>query len=447
MSRPRQTLETRRRRAEYAARRRESIQLAGDKAGAAVPAWLSRPAWIGGVRDWALSPNFATVCLSVRVSMTAATLVLIAVAWAESANHGDGRNAALTQHEIARRVRCSPRTVRRAWRVLEAGGWAVEIMRGHGSCTRAGVGNRASVWHLVSRRIDQSETAVPGDNVHLPPKAGVCLLPHVGINSPSAQGAPESNSVNEEHPQRALRATPRPLPVQRLAAELALTLGGLGRAHIGAICDAITGAGIDPGVWSASAITAALNADMRQRGWYWPDRVEKPGAFLAARLGRLKWREEVSPQSGGGAAAGLDERESSRRAAQLEEVDVRRARWEESLAADYAKFESITTAEQRMAMIGAVSSPDYRLAVIGASRKARRAHPGLDTATAIAVWLESIKTGPEAEPDLPAWLHALVAGDQCVTCLEVPGTVRVGVPIPAPVCDSCYVQVSVEVAA
>jgi hypothetical protein len=32
---------------------------------------------------------------------------------------------------------------------------------------------------------------------------------------------------------------------------------------------------------------AALNADMRETGWSWPNRIERPGPFLAARLRRL----------------------------------------------------------------------------------------------------------------------------------------------------------------
>ena len=40
---------------------------------------------------------------------------------------------------------------------------------------------------------------------------------------------------------------------------------------------ALTGAGIDPAVWSAADITGALEADMRARGWCWPDRIERRG--------------------------------------------------------------------------------------------------------------------------------------------------------------------------
>lgn len=64
---------------------------------------------------------------------------------------------------------------------------------------------------------------------------------------------------------------------------------GLDRAHIGAICDALTGAGINPAVWSARTVNDALNADMRARGTTWPDHIANPGGFLATRLPRLSW--------------------------------------------------------------------------------------------------------------------------------------------------------------
>ena len=75
---------------------------------------------------------------------------------------------------------------------------------------------------------------------------------------------------------------------------------------MGAICDALTGAGIDPAVWSAADITGALEADMRARGGCWPDRIERPGGFLASRLRRLEWRPEGPPKRGGVAAASPD---------------------------------------------------------------------------------------------------------------------------------------------
>lgn len=110
---------------------------------------------------------------------------------------------------------------------------------------------------------------------------------------------------------RPWRTVARPLALQRLAAALVSRTHGLDRGHIGAVCDAITAAGINPETWTARAITDALNADMRARGWSWPDHVERPGAFLAHRLKRLNWRTEGPPKSSGVAAAGLDKGQGS----------------------------------------------------------------------------------------------------------------------------------------
>lgn len=97
--------------------------------------------------------------------------------------------------------------------------------------------------------------------------------------------------------------------MQRLAAQLIRDCHGLDHAHPGTVCDALTAAGIDPTVWSARAISERLNADMRDRGSSWPDRIERPGAFLASRLRRHDWRQlDESPKGGGGCAAAGPER-------------------------------------------------------------------------------------------------------------------------------------------
>ncbi|MDX1887908.1 hypothetical protein [Mycolicibacterium sp. 120270] len=91
------------------------------------------------------------------------------------------------------------------------------------------------------------------------------------------------------------------MPLQRLAGQLAARCHGLGRGHVGSLCDALTAAGIDPEQWTARQLADALDADMRLSGWSWPDRIERPGGFLAARLRRMLTR-----RSSGGTAADQD---------------------------------------------------------------------------------------------------------------------------------------------
>ncbi|TXH08428.1 MAG: hypothetical protein E6R04_10800 [Spirochaetes bacterium] len=112
--------------------------------------------------------------------------------------------------------------------------------------------------------------------------------------------------------------------MQVLAAQLVARSHGLARGHIGAICDALAGAGITPDAWTARQISAALDTDMRARGLSWPDRIERPGAFLASRLRRLPARPGDVPRNGG-KAAGLDKQPAAALATPVPPVHVPRA--------------------------------------------------------------------------------------------------------------------------
>ena len=123
------------------------------------------------------------------------------------------------------------------------------------------------------------------ENCDLPPSGGVCSLTPEGSNSPSAH--PREKKSTRPPKSRRWRAEPRPLVLQQLAARLANCCHGIRSGHIGAICDAIAAAGIDPAVWSAEDIQDVLEADMRQTGGTWPDQITNPGGFLASRLRKL----------------------------------------------------------------------------------------------------------------------------------------------------------------
>ncbi|GAB4908079.1 rep protein [Mycobacterium avium subsp. hominissuis] len=285
-------------------RRREWITRAGSCA-ARVPVWRSRRAWLHDVQVWAATPLLAQVCRSERVSIAAPTLVAIATAMAGHADHATGRHCAATRATIAAAAGCGPDTVTVAWRVLRTAGWALEAQRGHGSPTTPGCGRRPSIYHLIPARPQPTCAPVAVEFPDLPRSGAVSSLRPVGTPSPSAQT--RARTENPRPKNRGPRRGPRPLPLQRLAAELINACHGLSHGHAGAICDAINSAGIDPQVWTARQITAALNADMAARGWMWPDRVERPGAFLASRLRRLDWRPCGPPtNSDGGYAAGTD---------------------------------------------------------------------------------------------------------------------------------------------
>lgn len=265
--------------------------------------WTSRAGWLDGLSRWVHSPAFGQLCAQVRVSITTATLLSVATVMAEHADHATGRHVAVTRATIADKVGCDVRTVTAAWRVLRASRWAVEAQRGHGSTTTPSVGRRPSVYHLVTRREARPATPPLVHDFHLPPSGGVGCSSPVGNYSPSRRASAPANKLCDKTRQ------PRPLATQKLAAGLVALTHGLDRAHIGAICDALTGVGIDPAVWSARAINDALNADMRARGTTWPDHIANPGAFLASRLRQLSWTppETTPTKAGGYAAASIDQ--------------------------------------------------------------------------------------------------------------------------------------------
>ncbi len=293
-------------------RRRGWVERAGACAPRA-PMWTSRHGWLDGLRRWAQSPALGQLCAAERVSITAATLLSIAAVMADHADHATGRHVAVTRATIASRVGCDVRTVTAAWRVLRASQWAVEAQRGHGSPDTPSIGRRPSVYHLVPRREPRPPNRPAVHDFHLPPSGGVSCSSPVGRNSPSGRAcapASQDSQIGNRFKTRAVpsRTTARPLAIQRLAAALVASSHGLDRIHIGTICDALTAAGIDPQVWTAHAITDALNADMRTRGWTWPDHITNPGAFLSSRLRRLSWSPpETQTKAGGYAAASIDQ--------------------------------------------------------------------------------------------------------------------------------------------
>lgn len=292
-------------------RRREWVQRAGSCAPRA-PMWTSRAGWLDGLRQWAHSPALGQLCAEERVSITAATLLSIAAVMAEHADHATGRHVAVTRATIAARVGCDVRTITAAWRVLRVSQWAVEAQRGHGSPGTPSIGRRPSVYHLVPRCEARPVIRPVVHDFHLPPSGGVSSSSPVGSYSPSGRASAPANRISNNTSQnrqtRPWRTTARPLAIQRLAAGLVAITHGLDQAHIGAICDALTAAGVDPTVWSARAVNDKLNADMRTRGMTWPDHIANPGAFLHSRLRRLSWSPPETPtKASGSAAASIDQ--------------------------------------------------------------------------------------------------------------------------------------------
>lgn len=278
--------------------------------------WTSRANWLTAVRAWATSPQLAQLCRGEGVSITAPTLLAIAMVMADHADHATGRHVAITRATIAAAAGCSPDTVTVAWRVLRVAGWALEAQRGHGSPGTPSVGRRPSIYHLTPHR-PPSQTrhpqpvhhrVAPPQTVEFPdlPRSGVVSPSRpVGTHSPSAH--PRARKESNRPKNRPSGREPRPLALQRLAAGLIAGCHGLGHGHAGAICDVLTAAGINPDHWSARQITAALNADMATTGYTWPDQITCPAAFLTTRLKRID--RTPPPVNDGGCAAGPDKKQ------------------------------------------------------------------------------------------------------------------------------------------
>lgn len=270
-------------RAQMRRARKDWIVVAG-QAPATVPMWTSRLGWLDELREWADSDTGRSERAAVNLS--AAMLLRVAQVLADRADHGSGRNCAVTNAAAARAADCSVRTIRTVRGVLRRAGLAVEIFRGTGSAATPGFRRRASIWHLVSRRdpVDNSPVC------RLPPSRRDRRSSLVGNKSPSGRTRPTRRSRSHQ-----TTATPRPLHTQKLAAGVIAGSIGLEKVHPGHICEALTRSGLDLDAWTARQITNALNADMRQRGWTWPERIERPGAFLASRLRHLPQRPPIAP--------------------------------------------------------------------------------------------------------------------------------------------------------
>lgn len=262
--------------------RKDWIVVAG-QAPATVPMWTSRLGWLDELQEWADSDTGRSERAAVNLS--AAMLLRVAQVLADRADHGSGRNCAVTNAAAARTADCSVRTVRTVRGVLRRAELAVEVFRGTGSAATPGFRRRASIWHLVSRRTPVDNSPV----CRLPPSRRDRRSSLVGNKSPSGRTRPPRRSRSNQQ-----TTTPRPLRTQKLAAGVIAASIGLEKVHTGHICEALTRSGLDLDAWTARQITNALNDDMRQRGWTWPERIERPGAFLASRLRHLPQRPPIA---------------------------------------------------------------------------------------------------------------------------------------------------------
>jgi len=413
--------------------------------------------WLDELSSWLATTEGLTACAAVHIRPD--RVLAAAVVLAAHADHGTGRNCGVTNATVGRAAGCSPRTVTTARQILNTAGLALEVYRG----TATAAGRRASVWHLISRPTSADNTPAREPLCALPPSRRDRRSSHVGSNSPSGrQRALRNSALPHQKKSRNARCTPRPLHVQQLAAGIVAGSLGLDRGHIGRICDALSGSGLQLQAWTTTQLLTALNADMRARRSSWPDQISNPAAFLASRLQHLPQLPPGARAGRGGPGQPGTQRVKAQDATDLARAAVVRAdteRW-------YIQVVAATTPQERDALLGAhdmkfgaVANPMAALA--GAGRRSAMRFPQAPLAVALARWVAEVVAGnaggPNAgpqrvsvttEPSGSVTQHAGAGGCVCISCGEGSARRRAELPLEefSSVCDRCWPAVAAELA-
>ncbi len=448
-------------RAEARHARREWIVRVSEKADEAneapLPMWTSRKGWLTELSAWLATEDGLTECA--RLHIRPDRVLRAAMVLAAHADHSSGRHCAVTNATVAQGAGCSERTVSTVRKVLSTAGLAVLIRQGHGSPDSARGAWRPAVWHLVSRPKPVDKEAGARAVCDLPPSRRDRRVSPERSSSPSARERarrPKSNPPQTAPKRGQRRCAPRPLHVQLLAADLVREAPlSFGHGHIGQICDALMASGLDLAAWTGKSLMQALDADTKARGWNSPKRVERPGAFLLARLQLLPTRPAVVEPGG------LAARRAARKASTAQEATgetrqsaaARAARW-------YADVVTVTTEAQRVRLLQAHKATvgpvvDEVYAIAGAGRRAARLYPELALTDALTQWATDVlgeEPASAAALQVPAFtslstdlLMDLAIGNcDCVVCGSHSATRRPQLPLQSMVCDQCWPVIAAE---
>ncbi|KJF19137.1 MULTISPECIES: hypothetical protein [unclassified Rhodococcus (in: high G+C Gram-positive bacteria)] len=236
------------------------------------------PQWQHQVRTLLNSPTGTQLCKTHAVSTE--TVFTVAVTHAHYAESKTGRSITASRHTIATRAGVSVSAVKRARRVLTALGVATELIRGRylqkieSMAAEAHHGHRqfraASVWALISPRTAVTTIAAPFTKSRKRSRATLrttayrahiasLISPQTGGRGPlSPSGgfalqslvfkfSPTHANTRAGRPKNPQRSAPRPIELQRTAAQLIDHIPALKTTkHIGQICDVLDRADIDP---------------------------------------------------------------------------------------------------------------------------------------------------------------------------------------------------------
>lgn len=244
---------------------------------ATVPMWLSRRKWIATVCRWAATEEGQAALHKHHVKLAMFSAVVRSIA--RHAEGKTGRNVAVTNETIAEGAaaiygKCSVRTVKTIRQhILAPAGWAMEVKRGAGQ--GGGRYNRPSIWHLLSRAVCTLSSTGSFDQES-----------SVEKSSPSAARRRRnfSKPIATTSTDRTSQDKPRNIHTQKLAGHLAGRCLGFGKIHPGRLADVLEASHLDTGAWTARQLLKALDDQMAQSHFNWPNHLANPAGFLAHRL-------------------------------------------------------------------------------------------------------------------------------------------------------------------
>lgn len=307
---------------------------------ARTPVWTSRREWLRQFRHHTTTAAGKALCSRHLIKPDKAYTV--AHAHAHFAESHTGRGVSASKATIAARAKVSESTVNRARRVLIDLGMGVEHVRGRNLKTpeflaaeahHGGQQHRAaSTWSLSSPRKVVATTPPPhfakkrstptierkthrgarnsargGDSGLTPPRRRrpghmeADTLSSVGYFSCEVLplGRTHQRARTRTHlktkKRSAAQTVPRPLALQRTAAELVNHAPALRPSgHIGSVCDLLRDLKIDTTRWTGRDIALMLSRDTAERGWIWPTRssLVSPLGYLRRRLQSIDWAGE-----------------------------------------------------------------------------------------------------------------------------------------------------------
>lgn len=257
---------------------------------AQVPGWISRDRWLLEVDCRLLAP--AGEAVRTKHSVDRDTVRQVARALAAYADHDTGRSCAPSQQTIAKKLGCCDKTVQRAEKILEGLKLLVLVHGGglyHGGMHKQYRELRKTGLRLTKAafcpRIRALSLPSPVHNVQLPAgglyrsksfstqysptdaQARRKAAPRPKSSAPTKDPGPkrlsttaDSRSARRTTTNTAVDRPIRPLALQQLAAALVNQLPKLARTrHIGAVCDALSWAEVEPTRWGSTPTRAAAH--------------------------------------------------------------------------------------------------------------------------------------------------------------------------------------------